>query len=178
MPEIVAVPAPQVTDVWVVENHELEYLGLEPQPPVEIIVVRQTEAVALIDTGKGDQGVPGPMGPMGESVIPYFLDYDLEPRQGRGLYRFAFAAVLKGVSAHLRVPGEGSPTILDVNLNGTTVFPDQNDRPSIPAGTGDLPEISLNIPIASGDLLSVDVDDTGSTFGGEDLGVFIRFERA
>ena len=28
MPEIVAVPAPQVTDVWVVENHELPVVNL------------------------------------------------------------------------------------------------------------------------------------------------------
>jgi hypothetical protein len=175
MPEIVAVPAPQVTEVWVVENHEIEFLGLEPQPPVELIVVQQVEVVALVDTGKGD---PGPMGPMGYSVIPFALDYNVEVRTGAQAYRFAFAATLVGVSACMRLAGTGGPTIIDININGVSIFTNQADRPRLLDGTDDLPEITLNVPIVSGDRLSIDVDDIGSTFSGEDLSVFVRFERA
>jgi hypothetical protein len=175
MPEIVAVPAPQVTEVWVVENHEIEYLGLEPQPPVELIVVEQIEVVALVDTGKGD---PGPRGPAGESVIPFARDYELVVAQGRQPYRFPFVATLVGVSAYMGVPCQGSPTVLDVNVDGVSIFANQANRPQIPVDTGDLPEITLNIPIVPGNRVTIDIDDIGSTLAGEDLTVFIRYERA
>lgn len=172
MPEIVAVPAPQVTDVWVVENHELEYLGLEPQPPLELIVVKQFEAIAIIDTGKGD---PGPMGPVGHSVVPFAWDWTLQVVTGHQPYRFPFAAVLRGFSACLGAAAQGSDVVLDVNVDGVSIFTDPADRPRILAGTDDLPEITLNVPIVSGNRLTIDVDDIGSTFAGEDLSVFVRY---
>ena len=175
MPEIVAVPAPQVTEVWVVENHEIEFLGLEPTPPVELIVVQQVEVVALIDTGKGDTG---PMGPAGESQIVFGRDYELMVAAGRQPYRFPFAATLVGVSACMGIPCQGSPTVLDLNIDGVSVFIDQNDRPQIPPLTDDLPEITLNIPIVSGNRVTIDIDDVGSILAGEDLSVFVRYERA
>jgi hypothetical protein len=137
--------------------------------------VEQIEVVAFVDTGKGD---PGPMGPMGDSVVHFSLDYNVEVRVGAQKYRFAFPATLVGVSACLRLAGTGGPTIIDINVNKVSVFANQADRPQIPDGSDDLPEITLNIPIVSGDRLSIDVDDIGSTFSGEDLSVFVRFERA
>jgi hypothetical protein len=175
MPEIVAVPAPQVTDVWVVENHEIEYLGLEPQPPVELIVVEQVQVVALVDTGKGDQG---PQGPVGQSVIPFARDYQLEVTTGVQPFRFPFAGTLRGISACLGIPATGSSVILDLNVDGASIFANPADRPAIPAGAIDLPEIALNVPFVSGNRLTIDVDDIGSTFAGEDLTVFVRYEQA
>jgi hypothetical protein len=174
MPEIIAVPSPSNVDVWVVENSQIEVLGLEPAPPVEIIVVNQSQVIRLIDTGKGD---PGPQGPQGESVIPYAMDYTLDPTVGIRVFRFPFAGTLLGVSGCLSTASIGSPVIVDINIDGTTIFADQNDRPQFAAGITDLPEITLNVPFVSGNKVSVDVDDVGSTFEGEDLQIFIRYER-
>jgi hypothetical protein len=175
MPEIIAVPSPSNVDVWVVENSQIEVLGLEPDPPVEIIVVGQSQVIRLIDTGKGD---PGPMGPAGESVIVFEMPYNLYVTQSVRTYRFPFAGTILGVSGSLSQAPVGSPVIIDVNLNGTTVFTDQNDRPQFADGIDDLPELPLNVPFVEGDRCSTDVDDIGSTFEGEDLAVYIRFERA
>jgi len=175
MPEIVAVPAPQVTEVWVIENHEIEFLGLEPQPPVELIVVQQIEVIALVDTGKGDQGIPGPPG---ESQIVFARDYEVTVTQGKQAYRFPFNAVLVGVSACMGLPCLGSPTIIDINIDGVSIFTNPADRPQIPEIEGDLPEITLNVSIVPGNRVTIDTDDIGSTLAGEDLTVFIRYEKA
>jgi len=167
MAEIVVVPDPNVTDIWVVQNAESDYAS--------IVVVQPTPVVSLVDSGKGD---PGPAGPVGESVIVFALDYEVEVRVGRQVFRFPYAATILGISACMRVACQGSPTILDLNVDGVSVFTDPNDRPQIPALATDLPEIALNIPIALGNKVSIDVDDIGSTLAGEDLEVFVRHERA
>lgn len=175
MPEIIAVPSPSNVDVWVVENSQIEVLGLEPNPPVEIIIVGQPEVIRLIDTGKGD---PGPQGPQGESVIVFEMNYNLYVAASSRSYRFPFDGTILGVSGSLSQAPVGGPVIVDINLNGTTIFPIQANRPQFADGINDLPEIPLNIPFVSGDRCSTDVDDIGSTFEGEDLAVFIRYERA
>ena len=166
MAEVVVINLPAGADI----------LGV-PNVQTEVLTQELTEVVVVVDTGKGDPGPVGPMGPPGDSVVPFSLDYAVEPRVGSQSYRFAFDATLAGVSACLRVAGTGSDLVLDINIDGVSIFTDQNDRPRILDGTDDLPEIALNVPIVSGNRLSVDVDDIGSTFGGEDLSVFIRFER-
>lgn len=174
MPEIIAVPSPSNVDVWVVENNQIEVLGLEPAPPVEIIIVNQPEVIRLIDTGKGD---PGPQGPQGESLIVFAMDYNLYVKASVRSYRFPFDGTILGVSGCLSTAPTGSPVIVDINLDGVTIFPNQNDRPQFADGVDDLPEITLNVPFVSGNRCSVDVDDIGSTFEGEDLEIFIRYER-
>jgi hypothetical protein len=167
MPEIVVVPNPNVTDIWVVQNAESDYAS--------IVVVQPTPVVSLVDTGKGD---PGPAGPMGESQIVFARDYEVTITQGRQAYRFPFAATLVGVSACMGVPCTGSPTILDINVDGISIFTNQANRPQVPPITGDLPEITLNVPIVPGNRVTIDIDDIGSTLAGEDLSVFVRYEKA
>jgi hypothetical protein len=123
-------------------------------------------------------GPPGGPGPIGQSIIPFAYDYNLNPSNGQQPYRFPFAATILGVSGCLGVAASGSPVVIDVNINGVTIFPVQADRPSFAPGVTDLPEIALNVPIVTSDRLTIDLDDVGSTLSGEDLTVFIRYVKA
>lgn len=73
--------------------------------------------------------------------------------------------------SHVKVYSTAVPTgaslIVDVNINGTTIFTTQANRPSVAASANaansGIPEI---ISLAAGDRLTVDVDQIGSTAAG------------
>lgn len=74
----------------------------------------------------------------------------------------------------------GASVLVDVNKNGTTVFTTQSNRLTIPASTTTT-QTSGTIQVASvsgGDVISVDIDQVGSTIAGADLSVQIVLTRA
>lgn len=83
--------------------------------------------------------------------------------------------VISSVFIEAKTAPTGSAIIVDVNVNGTTIFSNQANRPQISAlaltGTSGNPsttELSLN------DNITIDVDQVGSTNAGADLTVLVR----
>ncbi len=66
--------------------------------------------------------------------------------------------------------------IVDVHLNGTTIFTTQGNRPTILTTATDsglaIPDVTA---AAGGDVLTVDIDQIGSTIAGADLAVVVRY---
>lgn len=83
--------------------------------------------------------------------------------------------IIKGVRASVGSAPTGSSVIVDVNLNGTTIFTTQANRPTIAAsGTTSGKINTMNVTSwPDGNYLTVDVDQVGSTFAGADLTVQI-----
>lgn len=72
----------------------------------------------------------------------------------------------------------GANLIVDINKNGTTIFTTQSARPTITAGQFVSPQATPAVTaFASGDYLSLDVDQIGSTVAGSDLIANIQFRR-
>jgi len=69
----------------------------------------------------------------------------------------------------------GQSIIVDIHKNGTTIFTDQNNRPTIAAGntfgTSGTPDVTS---LAKNDYLTMDVDQAGSTTPGSYLVVHVR----
>lgn len=75
-----------------------------------------------------------------------------------GVWRIA------AVRASVGTPPAGSPLVIDVNRNGTTIFPTQTNRPAVApgdntSGRNTLAEVTELLP---GDYLTVDVDQVGA----------------
>jgi hypothetical protein len=72
-------------------------------------------------------------------------------------------------------PSSGSSIIVDINLNGTTIFTTQSNRPTIAAGayTGETTTIEVNAWNYGSNYLQVDVDQVGSGTPGSNLTVHI-----
>jgi hypothetical protein len=73
----------------------------------------------------------------------------------------------------------GASLILDVNKNGTTIYTNQANRPTIAAsanagGPGAAPDVTT---LVAGDYLTVDIDQIGSSIAGSDLTVAIVVSR-
>ncbi len=72
---------------------------------------------------------------------------------------------------HVEVYTDTAPTgqsaILDINLNGATLFTTQANRPTITAGTKVGSRVVPDVQaIAAGDIITIDVDQVGSTAAG------------
>lgn len=95
-------------------------------------------------------------------------------------YMFAFNATIIGVSASCNTAPTGAAILIDVNKNGTTIFTTQSNRPTIAIGaykTTGIEVVNMDVTTFNvGDILSVHVDQVGSTIAGADLSVSIRYE--
>jgi hypothetical protein len=84
---------------------------------------------------------------------------------------------IQGVWISAGVAPTGASIIVDVNINGTTIFTTQANRPSI-AISGFVSSRVTNmdvITISEGQYFTVDIDQVGSTVTGQDLLVIIEF---
>lgn len=94
---------------------------------------------------------------------------------GRLRLYFKQPSVILSVWAGCNVAPTGAAMVIDLNMNGVSVFASQTQRPSIPAGSNVSQEAiptSILIPVNS--YLTVDVDQVGSTLPGGDVTVMVR----
>jgi len=82
---------------------------------------------------------------------------------------------IQDASCAVNTAPTSSPVTVDVNVDGTTIFTTQSNRPSIAAGTnldrsGD-PDVTQ---FPDGSYLDIDVDDTDSGNTAADLSCFVR----
>lgn len=115
-----------------------------------------------------------------DDLAPFAIAGTLSaPTIGTSRFRFPFDATLEGVSAAVNTAPTGASIILDVNKNGTSIFP-ITTKPTIAIGafdTGASEVIPDTTGILDGDYLQIDVDQVGSTIAGADLTVFVRYSR-
>lgn len=94
---------------------------------------------------------------------------------GAGRFYVPRARDILAVVAAVGTAPTGAAILIDVNKNGTTIFTTQANRPSIAIGATKVaaPAVPAVTTVAAGDLLSVDVDQIGSTIPGSDLTVLV-----
>jgi hypothetical protein len=83
--------------------------------------------------------------------------------------------VIKSVRASAGAAPAGASVIVDINVDGTTIFSTQANRPTIAAsGVTSGKVTNMNTTnVADGSYFSVDIDQVGSTYPGADLTVQI-----
>lgn len=88
-----------------------------------------------------------------------------------------FAGKVADVSAAVGTAPTDADMVLDVNVGGTSVYAAAGDQPTIAAteqaGTAAPTAAAAVVDFAEGDLITIDVDQVGSTVAGSDLTVCI-----
>lgn len=113
-------------------------------------------------------------------LLPFDRAGALTVAPGVRRFRFPLKATILGVQAAVNTAPAGAAVVVDVNINGTTAYTTQTNRPTIAAGAFDsgaqtVPDVTA---IAAGQYLTVDVDQIGSTTAGSDLTVVVRWAPA
>lgn len=86
------------------------------------------------------------------------------------------AWTIAGVRASVGTAPAGASVIIDVNKNGTTIFTTQANRPTIAAATntsGNVTNMDITT-VATGEYLTIDIDQIGTTTIGSDLTVQVE----
>lgn len=132
--------------------------------------------------GSDGAGLAAPVDNGGSSsdIAPVFSRAGaLTATAGAGRFPCPFAGTIVGVRPAVGTAPTGAAILVDINLNGTTVFTTQANRPSIAAGATSggqaVPDVTT---VAAGDLISVDIDQIGSTVAGSDLSVVVLIQKA
>lgn len=128
----------------------------------------------------GPQGPQGPQGPAGTNgtngttEISFSIPGTLTTGAGTMRWYFTGNVTITNVIASVGTAPTGASLIFDVNKNGTTIFSTQANRPTITANAfSDLSSTPNTTTFASGDYITVDVDQIGSTVAGADAVVRI-----
>ena len=91
-------------------------------------------------------------------------------------YYFESARTVANVVASVSTAPTGNSIIFDVNKNGSTMFSTQANRPTIAAsGFTDLSSVPNTTSFSSGDYITIDVDQVGSTVAGANAVIKIVF---
>ena len=107
----------------------------------------------------------------GRSIASFGFVGPVAVTTGTSRWLLPATATILGVVAAVGTAPTGASLICDVNKNGTTIFTTQANRPTIAISanattTMPTPDVTA---LASGDYLTVDVDQIGSTVAGSDL---------
>ncbi len=96
---------------------------------------------------------------------------------GVARFLFPFNATLIGAVAAVATAPTGATILVDVNLNGTTIFSTQGNRPTIAVATSatTTQPTPNTTSVSTGDYLTIDVDQVGSTIAGSDLTVQVLY---
>lgn len=109
-----------------------------------------------------------------------FADESAELATGTGNSRFylPFNVTITSVEISAGTAPTGAALTVDVNVDGTTIFTTQSNRPSI-AATNNHDEATTvqDADHNDGQYITVDIDNVGSTIPGGYLVVVIRYER-
>lgn len=125
--------------------------------------------------------IRGPKGDPGDSweVLPYTMAGVLTVRPGTapfpvsgGTFAVESVAVMVG-----GVP-VGGPVVVDVCVNGVSIYPTDSARPTVPDG-GRTAVVGAHTPltVTDGDYFTVDVAQVGSVLPGMDLTAVVRLRR-
>lgn len=84
------------------------------------------------------------------------------------------SGTIVAVKAYVNTAPTGASLIVDVNKNGTTIYGTQGNRPTVAAAANAATVGAHSVTTyAVNDVLSVDVDQIGSTVAGSDLVVVV-----
>lgn len=87
------------------------------------------------------------------------------------------ALTITEVALYAQIAPTGDDLVVDVNRNGTTIFTDQAHRPRVPAGAFSGMTTAIdNAAFAQGDVLTVDIDQVGSSGAGGHLTVVVTVQ--
>jgi hypothetical protein len=81
------------------------------------------------------------------------------------------AWTISGIRASVGTAPVGSSILVDVNVNGTTIFTTQGNRPAIAAASNTSGKVTnMDVTtIANGQYVTIDIDQIGSSTAGSDL---------
>lgn len=145
--------------------------------PEDVLIVHEDLDIIEVATS-GPQGPPGPDGVPGPLSMTFGRTGDVTIGVGTTRWYNDFGAPIEiaSVRASVGTAPTGSPIVVDVNIDGTTIYTNQANRPSIASGDltdlGGTPDV---VTVPAGGYITADVDAIGSGTPGANLSIQVVF---
>lgn len=111
------------------------------------------------------------------TFVPFSLAGTCETFTGATRFYVSGSYTISDVRIGVSTAPTGASLIVDVNKNGTTIFGTQANRPTIAVSTFTASSTGMSVTsLTSGDYITVDCDQIGSTVAGSDLVVVITLK--
>ena len=110
----------------------------------------------------------------GVKTLSFYIDDTLEVEESAMSIIAPQNLTITEIKVAVSTAPTGANLVVDVNKNGTTVYTTQDNRPTVTAGdtsaTATDPDVTS---ISAGDVISIDIDQIGSTVAGANLSVAV-----
>ena len=117
--------------------------------------------------------------PTQTKAFAFYIDGDLTVDTDLMSIIVPMALTITEIRCAVSTAPTGANLIIDINKNGTTLYTTQGNRPTIAAsGTSATATDSDVTALVVGDILSLDIDQIGSTVAGSNLSVIVICEVA
>jgi len=145
------------------------------ETPTNLLVQETINGVQIAATGP--QGAKGERGIDGRSVFTQTLTFtgELYVVTAKPRYYATFDGTITAIAVSVGTAPVGADIIVNLYINGTTIFDSPSGRPTISDGSySDLSSTADTATLNTGDYLTVSIDQVGSSFAGSDLTVQIE----
>lgn len=150
------------TGVWQNTSDAIDKIRLTPVNGSNFVSGSSVKVYGLPASGTGTGG-------SGTSKQTLAFSHAGNLETGTGVFRIPmdYAGTIVSARAMVNTAPTGSSAIFDINLNGTTIFSTQANRPTIAAAATDSGSDTPNTTsFSAGDYFTVDIDQIGSTVAG------------
>jgi hypothetical protein len=117
---------------------------------------------------EGDAGATGSTGLASPASVTFGKSGSLAQVTGQHRVKMRYASLIEAIDLSVIDAPTGADIVVDINIDGTTIFPDPGDRPRITAGQT-AGAVTVNIPAAAGSFITADIDQVGSGAPGSGL---------
>lgn len=159
----------------------LDSLGVETEIPTNIVIgidnmVAGTD-LEILDNLDGTYIINYTGEIIQTKAISFYIDDVLEIGENTMSIISPLGLTIKEIRVGVDVAPTGASLIIDININGTTIYTTQANRPTIAIDAfsvvATIPDITT---ILLGDKITLDIDQVGSTIAGENLSITIICE--
>lgn len=133
------------------------------------------EQTVILETGsRGPQGNPGSDG-IGFTVQTFTAPGTLTVYTGKARWYAPDEFDIEAITVSCGTAPTGSSIVVDININGASIFTNPANRPAIFENNFFATSVSPDSTVVlQNEYLTVDIDQVGSTFAGSDLVVVIQ----
>jgi hypothetical protein len=120
--------------------------------------------------------MPGSSSSSTSKIATFAFAGTLTPGSGQSKLAWPVAVTLVSVRAVVGTAPTGADVIVDVNIDGASAFTNQETRPRIVAGqTVGAVTAPQALSVGPGSVVSIDIDQIGSSVAGSDLTVILEY---
>lgn len=177
-PDVIIIEVPDSTPdvITVTDDQAAEIVTIEvpSQFPAAVTIEAPPLDPDVITIDTGWEGPPG----KSYEVAPWtHMGTIIPTTEPTGAWVYPTPHELLSIQLSITEPPIGADVVVDLNVNGASVFTDQADRPRILDGErSGLVNFSPAILIGAAEAMTVDIDEVGSTSPGRTLVVIVRSE--